>query len=65
MISAETLEMVEGDHAARLAAVKARYETRIAEMEGLLRRLLQWDHLDGSADGPYWRSEIERTLVKP
>ena len=29
----------------------------------LLRRLRQWDHLDGAGDGPYWRGEIDRVLA--
>lgn len=33
MISAETMAMIEGDHAARLAAVKS----RVAELDGALR----------------------------
>ena len=36
--------------------------SRAAAWEALLRRLLQWDHLDGSADGPYWRHEIENAI---
>lgn len=39
--------------------------TKVQCYEVLLRRLLQWDHLDGSADGPYWRREIEWALVIP
>lgn len=35
---------------------------RIAELEALLKRLLEWDHLDGSADGPYWRGQIDAAL---
>lgn len=30
----------------------------------VLERLLHWDHLDGSADGPFWRREIENALAK-
>ena len=33
-----------------------------AAMRQLLERLVQWDHLDGSHDGPYWRDEIKRVL---
>ena len=29
---------------------------------GLLVTLLEWDHLDGSADGPFWRKQIEMVL---
>lgn len=28
----------------------------------LLRRIRQWDHLDGAADGPYWKQEIDAAL---
>lgn len=28
----------------------------------LLRRLLQWDHLPLTGDGPYWIREIEKVL---
>jgi hypothetical protein len=27
-----------------------------------LRRLRQWDHLDGAGDGPYWKREIDAAL---
>jgi hypothetical protein len=29
----------------------------------LLRRLRQWDHLSGSADGPFWANEIDAVLA--
>jgi GGDEF domain-containing protein len=29
----------------------------------LLRRLRQWDHLDGAHDGPYWKREIDAALA--
>lgn len=38
------------------------YVCRVETLRALLRRLLEWDHLDGSADGPMWRREIERVL---
>ena len=28
----------------------------------LLRRIREWDHLDGAADGPYWKQEIDNLL---
>jgi hypothetical protein len=33
-----------------------------AEIENLLRRMLEWDHLSGSSDGPYWKHEIGHIL---
>jgi hypothetical protein len=37
-----------------------------SEAEGealhLLERLRQWDMMDTTADGPYWRGEIDRVL---
>jgi hypothetical protein len=30
----------------------------------LLWRLYEWDHMASAADGPYWRSEIEKALGK-
>jgi hypothetical protein len=34
-------------------------------MRDLLRRIRGWDVLDGTADGPYWRGEIDRVLALP
>ena len=31
-------------------------------LRSLLRRLFEWDHMASAADGPYWRSEIEKAL---
>lgn len=39
----------------------------IAEIECLrilLTRLRQWDHLEGAADGPFWRQEIDAALAR-
>lgn len=44
------------------------YEELRAEIErlrALLRRLFEWDHMASAADGPYWRSEIEKVLGQP
>lgn len=46
-------------HLIHIATMKALAES-LAE---LLRRMRQWDHLEGSADGPYWRIEIDRYLA--
>lgn len=29
----------------------------------LLRRIRGWDHLDGAADGPFWKREIDKALA--
>lgn len=31
-----------------------------AELRKLLKRIHGWDHMDSAADGPYWRSEIDK-----
>lgn len=38
---------------------------KICRQEELLYRIRQWDHLDESADGPYWKSEIDKSLEEP
>jgi hypothetical protein len=38
-------------------------DTLIAETEKLLKALLEWDMLRWTADGHYWKSEIERVLT--
>lgn len=30
----------------------------------LVKRLRGWDHLDGAADGPYWRRELDAAIAK-
>lgn len=35
---------------------------QLAACERLLTRLYSWDMMDGTADGPYWRSEIDAVL---
>jgi regulator of replication initiation timing len=32
------------------------------ELRVLLQRIYEWDHMDSAADGPYWRSEIDKAL---
>lgn len=47
MISAETLNSIDGSHEARLAAVKAAKDARIAELERglrLVRKQIREDH---------------------
>lgn len=34
------------------------------ELEQLLNRLMQWDHLQSAHDGPYWQTEIAKQLTK-
>lgn len=34
----------------------------IDRLEGLLLCIRQWDMLDVAADGPYWKSEIDKVL---
>lgn len=34
------------------------------KMADLLKRLRGWDHLDGAADGPYWKREIDALLAE-
>lgn len=38
--------------------------SRCKQAQDLLRRLRQWDHLDGAHDGPYWKREIDAVLGK-
>lgn len=40
----------------------AKAKQRVEDAEGLLRRIRQWDVLDTTADGPYWRGEIDAVL---
>lgn len=35
---------------------------RTNELEYLLSRIRQWDHLDSAGDGPYWKGEIDKAL---
>ena len=34
----------------------------IERLRGLLLRIRHWDHLDGAADGLFWKREIEQVL---
>lgn len=52
----------DGTHISGCVGYEAFRDGEISLLVGLLRRLREWDHLDGSADGPYWRREIERAL---
>jgi chromosome segregation ATPase len=38
-------------------------EATLAALRTLLERLRGWDHLDGAADGPYWKHEIDTVLA--
>lgn len=38
--------------------------TEAQAMRELLGRIRQWDHLDGAADGPYWKGEIANALAR-
>lgn len=40
------------------------YKWMIDRMAMLLVRLRQWDMMDATADGPYWRSEIDAALTR-
>jgi len=40
-------------------------EARLAVLEALLKRLRGWDMMDATADGPYWRREIDAALLAP
>jgi len=31
-------------------------------LRGVVERLLQWDHFDGAADGPFWRTQLAVAL---
>lgn len=35
-----------------------------AKARDLLKRLRQWDHLDGAGDGAFWKAEIDRVLAE-
>lgn len=35
---------------------------RIEELENLLKRIRQWDHLDLAGDGSFWKKEIDTVL---
>ena len=35
---------------------------RIETLEALLKRISEWDMMDETADGPYWRREIADAL---
>lgn len=38
---------------------------QLDDAHDLLRRIAQWDHMDSTADGPYWRSEITQLMERP
>lgn len=38
-------------------------ELEAARLRGFLKRMRQWDMLDTSSDGSYWRGEIDRALT--
>lgn len=35
----------------------------VERMRDVLKRLMSWDMFEGSADGPYWRTQISRALA--
>lgn len=35
-----------------------------AELLALLKRLRGWDMLDATADGPYWKMELDAAIAK-
>lgn len=37
---------------------------KVEQLKNVLRQLLEWDHLDGSSDGAYWRGVINHALDK-
>jgi hypothetical protein len=39
-------------------------EQQVERLRTLLRRIYEWDHMDTAADGPYWRSEIDKALAR-
>jgi hypothetical protein len=44
-------------------AADAALQKRLADAQHLLARLRGWDVMDATADGPYWRSEIDKALA--
>ena len=50
---------------AQLTSCYAKLESALAELEAarkLLLRLRQWDMMDTTADGPYWKHEIDAAM---
>lgn len=47
-----------------LSEANAKLITAAPEMLDLITRFRHWDMLDGTADGPYWKSEIDKVLKK-
>lgn len=38
-------------------------EARAERLYWLLKRIGEWDHLTGAADGPFWKREIEAAIA--
>lgn len=45
-------------------ATNEKRNKRIDALEGLLRRIRQWDMLDAAADGAYWKGEIDKLIAE-
>jgi uncharacterized coiled-coil DUF342 family protein len=48
--------------AAQSSAESVMLEEKVERLRALLRRLYEWDHMDSSSDGPFWRGEIDKAL---
>jgi hypothetical protein len=66
----DSLELLEQHAAIRNSRIieledeNARLTQQLAAQREVLVRLLQWDHFDGAADGPYWRREISAAITR-
>lgn len=47
----------------RVVEKMAREVERLRAGEDVLKRIRQWDHLDGAGDGPFWKAEIDKALT--
>jgi hypothetical protein len=67
-LRAEVERLVEKYDSLNAYAHKIEEESRqsafeVERLRALLQRIAEWDHMDSAADGPYWRSEIDKALA--